>query len=160
MPERSFPAALVRESIRSGTLAALAMMPFGLLFRVAGLRVGYYGPKLGALLFGGVPEPGFQALLLIQHFVIGWISAAPLLLVLAASRTRVAPLLQGAAYGAAYYVVVNSLLLPFVFGDRTPWQLGVAFVWPSLAIHLVFGACVALAATRFLALHARKANAG
>ena len=153
MSERSFPAALLRESVRSGTLASLAMMPFGLLFRFAGLRIGHYGPKLGELLFGNVPEPWFQGLLLVQHFVIGWISAAPLLLMLVAWRGRIGPLAQGIAYGAAYYVAVNSLLLPMAFGDPTPWGLGMAFVLPSLAIHVVFGACIALTAKRFLATH-------
>jgi hypothetical protein len=43
----------------------------------------------------------------------------------------------GALYGAAFYVVMNSLALPLLFGDRTPWQLGFATVYPRLVIHLV-----------------------
>ena len=34
---------LVWESLRSGTIASLAMMPFGLLFRALDLRVGLIG---------------------------------------------------------------------------------------------------------------------
>ena len=49
------PLALLAESVRSGTIALLAMMPLDFLFRLLDLRVGYYGPKFGALLFG---EPG------------------------------------------------------------------------------------------------------
>ena len=37
-----------KESIRSGTIAALVMMPFGFLFKFLDLRVGYYGPKFVA----------------------------------------------------------------------------------------------------------------
>lgn len=58
---------LLKESVRSGTIAALVMMPFGLLLRFLDLRVGYYGPKLGALLFG---EPN-RFVLFLQHLVIG-----------------------------------------------------------------------------------------
>lgn len=42
---------LLKESVRSGTIASLAMMPFGFLFKLLDLRVGYYGPKLAALVF-------------------------------------------------------------------------------------------------------------
>lgn len=76
-------AALIRlgiESLRSGTIASLVMMPFGFLFLSLGLRVGHYGPKLGEAIFGLRPMPWMQALLLGQHFVIAWLSALPLLL--------------------------------------------------------------------------------
>lgn len=43
---------LALEELRSGTIASLAMMPFGLLFKSMGLRVGHYGPKVGETLFG------------------------------------------------------------------------------------------------------------
>lgn len=53
-------------------------MPLGFLFKLLELRVGYYGPKLAALLFG---EPT-RWVLFLQHLVIGWVSALPLLLIL------------------------------------------------------------------------------
>ena len=137
---------LLKESVRSGTIAALAMMPFGLLFRYLGMRVGYYGQKLGEVLFG---NPS-QILLLAQHFVIGWVSAAPLLLALVVIGTRVSSTLVGALYGIAYYVLINSVALPLVFGDATPWQLGFNFIYPSLTIHLVFGASVGFTARSFV----------
>ena len=56
---------LLKESVRSGTIAALVMMPFGLLLKFLDLRVGYYGPKFGALLFG---EPN-RFVLFLQHLV-------------------------------------------------------------------------------------------
>jgi hypothetical protein len=56
-----------KESVRSGTIASLAMMAFGFLFQFLDLRVGHYGPKLASLLFGH-PAP---LVLLLQHLVIG-----------------------------------------------------------------------------------------
>lgn len=138
--------ALLRESVRSGTIAALAMMPFGLLFKFLDLRVGYYGPKLGALLFG---EPS-RLVLFLQHLVLGWASALPLLLILLRLRGTVFPTAVGAAYGLVYYVVVNSFALPLFFGDPTPWQLGFSYIYPSVIIHLVFGISIVITSRRFV----------
>ena len=150
MTGRSFISGLARESLRSGTIASLVIMPLGVLFRFLGLRIGHYGPKLGALLFGNVAEPWFQVLLMLQHFVIGWLSTAPLLLFLVFARYRGSPILYGAIYGAGYYVAVNSLFLPIAFGDPTPWQIGLDTVYPSLVGHIIFGISIALTARRFV----------
>jgi hypothetical protein len=91
---------LIKESVRSGTIAALAMMPIGLLFKFLDLRVGYYGPKLGDLLFG---EPN-RFVLFLQHLVLGWVSALPLLWILVCLHGAAAPVAIGAAYGFTYYV--------------------------------------------------------
>ncbi len=122
------------------------MMPFGLALRAAGLRVGYYGPKFAAL-FVENPTPLF---LFAQHIVLGWISALPLLLLLLLSRVPlpVSPTAFGATYGVLYYVLVNSLALPLYFGDQTPWQMGLAYILPSLLIHIVFGACAGYVSRR------------
>ncbi len=125
-------------AIKCGTLGALAMVPFGLAFRAAGMRVGYYGPKFAALF---VDNPG-TPYLFAQHIVLGWISAVPLVLVVAFLPLKASPVLLGLAYGAAYYVLVNSLALPLYFGDPTPWTLGISSIIPSVVIHLVFGATV------------------
>jgi uncharacterized membrane protein YagU involved in acid resistance len=138
---------LLAESVRAGTIAALAIVPLAPLFRAAGLRIGHYGPKFAALFFDD-PQPW---LLFLQHLVIGWVSALPLLLVLLLTRAGRWPVWTGAAYGAGYYLVVNSLALPLYFGDALPWQLGAATVLPSLVGHVAFGAVVALAGRRFLA---------
>jgi len=144
--------ALAWASVRTGTLAALAMMPFGALFRLLGLRVGHYGPKFAAWLFGTEPGP---LLLFMQHLVLGWLSALPLLLVLPWLATRRSRLLASAAYGAGYYAVVNALALPLFFGDPTPWQLGWPVIYPSLVVHVVFGLAVGWSAEGFVA-HARR----
>lgn len=132
-------AGLLRDCVRSGTLAALAMVPFGLLFKLMGLRVGHYGPLLAQWLFG---QAG-PVLLFVQHLVLGWVSALPLLALLPSGLPLARRLGWGAAYGAAYYVLLNSLALPLAFGDPLPWQLGWPFIYPSLVVHLVFGMVVA-----------------
>ena len=144
-------AALLKESVRSGTIASLVMMPLGFLFKVLDLRVGHYGPKLAAVLFG----ESTRLVLFLQHLAIGWVSALPLLLILIYVPALSAPVATGALYGIGYYAVVNSLALPLLFGDPTPWQLGFSFVYPSLLVHLVFGVSIGLTSRKFVA-HARK----
>ena len=138
---------LIKESIRSGTIASLVMMPLGFLFKMLDLRVGHYGPKLAALL---VVEPG-PIFMFVQHLVIGWVSALPLLVMLIYWRRFNAPIYLGALYGLAYYLIVNSLALPWVFGDVTPWQLGFDTMYPSALVHLVFGASIGFTAKKFAA---------
>ncbi len=60
------------------------------------------------------------------------------------------PVLAGSAYGAAYYVVVNSLALPIYFGDPLPWQLGAATFLPSLFGNMVYGTSIGLTSKRFV----------
>jgi len=67
---------------------------------------------------------------------------------LAALHRRVPAFLSGAIYGLAFYVAVNSFALPWIFGDSTPWQLGLAVVAPSLIVHLEYGAIIAIVAER------------
>jgi len=138
---------LLRESIRSGTIASLVMMPVGFMFQYFGLRVGHYGPNLAALLF--TQPPTF--ILFVQHLLIGWVSALPLLLILLRLHRLQTPVAIGAAYGLAYYVAINSLALPLFFGDLTPWQLGFSFIYPSVVVHLVFGASIGYTASKFVA---------
>ena len=140
------PKALLIESLRSGTIASLVIMPLGWLFRAMGLRIGYYGPKFAAQFIDN-PQP-WQ--LFVQHLLIGCISALPLLLILVRTSVPSWSLFAGAVYGAAYYVLVNSLALPLYFGDPTPWQLGWATIYPSLIGHMVFGASIGLTARRFV----------
>lgn len=139
------PRALLIESIRSGTIASLVIVPLSPLFKAVGLRIGHYGPKFAALFFDD-PQPW---LLFVQHLVIGCVSALPLLVILARTRAGKQPVLAGAGYGAAYYVVINSLALPIYFGDPLPWQLGSATVLPSLIGHIIFGASIGLTSKRF-----------
>ncbi len=45
------PTALLTESIRSGIIASLVIVSLSPLFKTAGCRIGYYGPKFAALFF-------------------------------------------------------------------------------------------------------------
>ena len=137
---------LFRTAVRSGTIAAIAMIPVGLAFYLAGLRVNEYGPRIVQILFGGLPPGGRFAAFAALHFLISWTASVPLLLILATPHRRVPALLLGAIYGLAFYVAVNSFALPWIFGDSTPWQLGLAVVAPSLIVHLEYGAIIAITA--------------
>lgn len=143
----SFARSLAWETLRSGTFASLAIMPLGLIFRYFGFRIGHYGPKFAGL-FIAAPQP-WQ--LFVQHLIIGWISTIPLLLILLWVRRPSLWWLIGSLYGAAYYVVVNSLALPLYFRDATPWQLGWDTVLPSLVGHIAFGLSIALTSRVFVA---------
>jgi hypothetical protein len=140
------PGALLREALRSGTLAGLAMIPFAALFRATGLRINEYGRKTLELVFGELAPPLHGVLTFAQHLLISWCAALPLLLLLERTPARGRRVLVGALYGAAFYAVVNAWALPRYFGDPTPWQLGFETVTPSLAIHLVYGVVIGLVA--------------
>jgi len=137
-------AVLLRETLRSGAIAAIAMIPFGLAFRLLGLRINEYGLKVLEALFGPLAPVPRVGLMLAEHFLISWGACVPLLLALAALRGKVPALVTGAVYGAGFYVVMNSLALPWWFGDLTPWQVGWAVVLPSLVVHLVYGMSIAV----------------
>jgi len=127
------------ESLVAGTVGAIAMMPAGFLFTELGMRVGHYGPKFAALYLSA---PGELALF-VQHMVLGWISAIPLVLTPLHSVSYSTLILWGTVYGTFYYVVVNSLAMPLYFGDELPWNLGWSVVYPSLVVHIIFGVAVA-----------------
>ncbi len=86
------------ESIAAGTFAALAMMPAGWLFRLLEMRVGHYGPKFAALYLA---QPGPVALF-VQHLVLGWVSALPLVVLPLHRMVTGGALGVGAVYGALY----------------------------------------------------------
>ena len=137
---------LLLETLKSGTIASLVMMPFGFAFKAMGMRAGHYGPKFGAL-FVQDPTPLF---LFAQHIVLGWLSALPLLVLLSRVALPTSSLVIGGLYGAGYYVLVNSLALPLYFEDPLPWQLGISFVLPSLVVHVVFGVSVSYFSRRIV----------
>ncbi len=141
------PRKLFIEAIRSGTIASLVIVPLSPLFKALGLRIGHYGPKFAALFFAD-PQPW---LLFLQHLVIGWVSALPLLVILVRTSAGRLPLWAGVVYGAVYYVAVNSLALPVYFGDPLPWQLGAATVLPSLFGHVIYGVSIGLTSKGFVA---------
>ena len=132
--------------LRSGTAAGLAMIPFAAVFRAKGLRINEYGRKTLELLIGDVASPLREVLMFAQHLLISCLAALPLLLILGRVAGRRRRILAGAAYGAGFYVAINSLILPLAFGDPTPWRLGLSTVAPSLFIHLVYGVVLGLTA--------------
>ncbi len=136
---------LLLETFRAGFIASLVIMPLGPLFKAFGLRIGHYGPKFAALFIDN-PQTWH---LLVQHFLIGWISTVPFLFALRCIPTIRWRIVAGATYGALFYVAVNSLALPLYFGDPTPWQLGWSTIYPSLIGHIAFGLAIAVAARRF-----------
>lgn len=136
--------ALLRDCLRAGTWASLAMMPFGLLFRALDLRIGHYGKRVIESLAGPLQAPPFQMLMMVEHFVIGWLSVLPLAwLWRHRAPTPPARLFVGLGYGLLYYLAINATLLPWVYGDRSPLELGWSTVYPSLVVNLVFGAVAA-----------------
>ncbi len=139
-------AALIRDALWSGTLAGIAMIPFAAVFRAHGLRINEYGRKTLELLVGVVPSPWHDLLTLVQHLIISWVVAVPLILVFRRVPERRVRVVVGALYGAVFYAAMNSLALPLAFGDPTPWTLGFRTVYPSLVVHLVYGIVVGLAA--------------
>lgn len=143
------PTNVARGALRAGTAAGLAMIPFAAFFRSRGLRINEYGRKTLELVVGDVAPPLQHVLTFVQHMIISWTAAVPFLVLLPRIPGRRARVAFGAAYGAGFYVVMNSLALPFAFGDPTPWQLGWATVYPSLTIHLVYGVVLTLFARRF-----------
>lgn len=137
---------MIRQTLRAGTVAGLAMIPFAAAFRHFDLRVNEYGRKTLELLVDDVSPALHNALTFVQHLVISWLAAVPLLLLLRRIANGPARFFAGMAYGAVFYVAVNSLALPIAFGDPTPWELGFATIYPSLFIHLVYGVVVAMMA--------------
>jgi uncharacterized membrane protein YagU involved in acid resistance len=152
--DKSFTTALIREAFRSGSIAAVAMIPFGLLFFFLGLRVNEYGMKVIQTFFGDLPSGLRFVLFAVEHFIISWSIALPLLFSLLKLYGRFSPLLVGIAYGMAFYVLINSLALPLIFSDPTPWRLGFDVVYPSLIIHLIYGVSVAITSKRFIVQYA------
>jgi|GEM_PF-1033874 len=143
---------LAREALRSGSIAAVAMAPFGLVFYLAGLDVNEYGRAVIQTFFGQA-SPGVRlGLFVVEHFLISWAASIPLLGLLIRFR-RFQALAVGALYGAAFWFFINSLLLPILFNRLTPWQLGWTDIYPSLTVHVVYGVSIALTSRAFVDRH-------
>lgn len=145
---RQVAGALLQPALRAGTVGALAMVPVGGLLRRAGYDVNEYGEAVVETAFGTPPAVIEVVLLLGLHLGVSIGAAIPLVVLLERAGTRLPALALGLGYGAGWWALVNSLLLPALYGRRTPWTIGVADIWPSLLVHLVFGAAVAVTFTR------------
>jgi uncharacterized membrane protein YagU involved in acid resistance len=142
---------LWKEALRSGTIAALVMIPIGLLFSRLGFRINEYGQKVIQTAFPHFPKDVRFALFVLEHFILSWIIAVPLLLLLNYFHHRIPHLLLGFIYGLLFYAVINALLLPALFDDATPWKFGFTkTVLPSLVVHIVYGLSIALSSKRFV----------
>lgn len=150
IPVKSF----FREIFRAGTIASIAMVPFGILFTMLGLRMNHYGQKIILLLFSDF-APGLRfVFFILEHLVVSWVAAIALVMLLFMLFQRISPVILGILYGIVFYVLINSLLLPLAFGDLTPWQLSFTHaVLPSLLVHIVYGATVALVSRSFIKNH-------
>lgn len=127
-------------AVSAGAVAGLAIIPPGLLLLAIGFPVGVYAElALRSLLGSAIPSTLF-----IAHMATSVGLALPFVAGITASRRlawlRHAPTAWGALYGAAAWLVVNALALPLAFGQPTPWELGISSIWPSLAVHVIFGA--------------------
>ena len=134
-------------AVVAGTAGAVAMIPVGLaILQVPGATANVYGELLAHQLFGATTWSALFAV----HMLVGWLAALPVvaagwLLARAAARPPGAgwALLAGLIYGAGMWLVVNSMMLPWLYGRPNPWALGWPAIWPSLLVHLVYGAVTA-----------------
>lgn len=141
---RAWASPILREVFLAGLAGGLAMVPFGMAARLLGASVNVYGELMLLRLVGHVSS----ILLLIEHLLLSWVMAIPLVIGLHLASHRLAVII-GLGYGAATWLVVNSLALPMLFGQPTPWQIGWSAIWGSLLVHLVFGGVVAAESRRF-----------
>ena len=124
----------------AGLAGGLAMIPVGLVLRFEfGQSVNFYG-ELIVIRITGRLDP---LLLAIEHGAVSLAMAALLVVTLDRLGHRAAPAV-GLVYGGTAWFVVNSLVLPWIFDQPTPWQIGSQAIWGSLIVHLVFGLVVAL----------------
>ena len=137
----------LRSLVIAGLAGGLAMVPIGLVLRFAfGLPVNVYG-ELVVLRIAGRLDPFLLAL---EHVAVSLAMAAPLVAILHRVGHRTA-IVIGLLYGGLAWLIVNSLALPAIFGQPTPWQIGPSAIWGSLTVHLVFGLVVALVSRRLAA---------
>lgn len=135
-------AALVRRAVIAGLIAGAAMVPIGVALRQTGHAVNVYGELLVSAVLGR-PTPLALGLL---HGIVSVSLAAPFV-VLTAGRQRPSIVL-GALYGGASWAVLNATILPWLFGRLTTWSTGVTAAWPSILVHVVYGAVLGAAVAR------------
>lgn len=122
----------------------ISMVPVAILLkRVLGYSLNVYGELVVERLLG---RSSMLALGL-EHLVISCLLAIPLAAFLFRFGRRL-PVWGGVVYGAGIWLALNSLALPLLFSRPTPWTLGWAAIWPSLAIHVVYGVATIVALRR------------
>ncbi len=132
---------LVFRAGMAGLVGGIAMVPVAIVLkRVLGYPLNVYGELVVERILGRSSIPA----LAVEHLVISWFLAIPLA-ALVQRFGRGVPVWAGVVYGAAIWVVLNSLALPALFSRPTPWTLGWPAIWPSLAIHVLYGVATATA---------------
>ncbi len=147
----------------AGLAGGVSMVPVAIVLkRVLGYSLNIYGELVVEWILG---RSSILALVL-EHLVISWLLAIPLAAVLLWFGRRV-PVWGGVAYGAGLWLALNSLALPALFSWPTPWALGWSAIWPSLAIHVLYGVATATALRTLMqpsavvaSLHADDRNGG
>lgn len=148
--ERTRLGKTVKRAFWPGVIGGIAIIPYGMILLLwLHAHVDVYGTKTLQLL---VAKP-IPILELVQHMVISYFFAIPYIWALEHltslhSRSHAFHLLLGTAYGFLIWSSVNSLLLPWLFHDETPWQLGWYGIWPSLTGHVLYGIVVAMIGRR------------
>lgn len=133
-----------RRSAIAGLAGGLAMIPVGLVLRfMLGQWVNVYGELIVIRIAGRLDS----FLLAIEHGAVSVVMAAPLVIALDRLGHRAAAAI-GLVYGGSVWLILNSLALPAIFGQPTPWQIGPQAIWGSLIVHLVFGLAAALVSRR------------
>lgn len=128
----------------AGLAGGLAMIPVGLVLRfMFGQSLNVYG-ELVVTRIAGRLDPFILAA---EHAAVSVALAAPLVVTLDRLGHRAAPVV-GLIYGGSAWLAVNSLVLPWIFDQPTPWQIGSRVIWGSLIVHLVFGLVVAIVSRR------------
>ena len=131
---------LLKLSILPGLTAAIAMIPYGLvLMNVLKLPINIYGEKTLQLF---MVKPTY-IMMFIEHLLISYIFAIPVIWLMKRFRLYTVSafvlLLSGAFYGLVIWLVFNSLLLPLLYHDLSPWKKGWYAMWPSMTAHILYG---------------------
>jgi uncharacterized membrane protein YagU involved in acid resistance len=132
------------EAFRSGTIAALVLIPLVLLSTLLNLNVNEMGMVVIERYFASECESVRLFLFLGLHFLVSWLAAAPLLFLLLQS-TRLPAWATGLLYGAGFWLIATALLLP------ASWQNNLVNILPSLIVHLVYGLSIAMTSRRYVA---------
>lgn len=128
--------------IVAGLAGAVAMIPPGLAAGLLGFGVNKFGELIAQRLTGGTA----RAVLLAEHLLIGVLAAIPLaalMTIMPPGRLKSASL--GLAYGIAFWFVANTMALPVIFNQPSPWTIGPSALLPSLIVHMTYGVGTALA---------------
>lgn len=79
---------LAKKALGADTITSIVMAPFGFLSHFVDSRIGHDGKRRIELFFTNPPVMAFRLWMLGEHFAIGWLSAAPLLILFVLVKNR------------------------------------------------------------------------